>query len=159
MDLEQIWEKKKLAAENGRRFWISFLQEHSVGEKDGIMVLFEEDETAAEYLFEHGSELVAAGKFQHIYILTASGKIMNRIRELDRKKPVQEETFKWYKESVLCTKEQIDALILLYQLYKFTGQIIWGTLKNIEDADGYQLEGYHGITKEELIRTAIMDLS
>lgn len=135
------------------------MQEHSVGEKDGVMVLFEEDETAAEYLFEHGSELITAGKFQHIYILTASGKIMNRICGLNQERQAAKENAVWYKESVLCTKEQIDDLLLLYQLYKFTGQIIWGTLQNIEDADGYRLEGYHGITKEELIRTAIMDLS
>lgn len=147
MDIEKLWEEKKELAKNGREFFVNFLKEYEIKEQDGIMVLLESDLKAARYLLQHGNELIQAGKYRRIYILTDSEKMLELAEKLCPRKG-----------RILCTTNQLESLIQLYQVYKFTNQIIWGTLKNIEDADGYQLEGYHGITKEDIIRTAIMDL-
>lgn len=158
MDLDQVWEEKKELAKNGREFFVDLLKEYNIKEQDGIMVLLESDLEAARYLLQHGNELIQAGKYRRIYILTDSEQMINRIEEIDSGKDMDSEDESWIAKSILCTAAQMDSLVELYQVYKFTNQIIWGTLKNIEDADGYQLEGYHGITKEDIIRTAIMDL-
>ena len=158
MDLDQVWKEKKELAKNGREFFVNLLKEYDIKEQDGIMVLLESDLEAARYLLQHGNELIQAGKYRRIYILTDSERMINRIEEIDLGKDMDSEHESWIAKSILCTTAQMDSLVELYQVYKFTNQIIWGTLKDIEDADGYQLEGYHGITKEDLIRTAIMDL-
>lgn len=180
MDIEKLWEEKKELAKDGREFFVNLLKEYDIKEQDGIMVLLESDLEAARYLLQHGNELIQAGKYRRIYILTDSEKMLELAEKLcghrdDRKNAaffddlecqneVEARNLKdgmdssWIGGRILCTTNQLENLIQLYQVYKFTNQIIWGTLKDIEDADGYQLEGYHGITKEDLIRTAIMDL-
>lgn len=158
MDINKIWEEKKELAKNGREFFVNLLKEYDIKDQDGIMALMEKDCETAEYLIRHGRELVQAGKYRRIYVLSDSEKIMNRVKELGPEQDTVLQDDSWFAKSIRCTTVQMESLVELYQVYKFTNQIIWGTLKDIEDADGYQLEGYHGITKEDIIRTAIMDL-
>lgn len=145
MDLDQVWEEKKILAEKGREFWITLLKENQIDDQDGVLVLLNSDWDAAGYLIAHGNEMIQKGKYNRIFVLT------------DSSEPV--EMAEWIQKVILCTQNQMASLKELYQVYKFTNQIIWGTLSDIEDANGYQLIGFHDITKEELIRTAIMDIS
>lgn len=147
VDHGAVLEQRLKAANEGRNFWNRLAEELPLGDDDVAIVLFGRDKECAEIVLNYGKYLKKFRGSKNIYVITDSGELQKRAQKEE-----------WITKSIECFNEEINHLELLYQLYKFSRQIIWGTLRNIEDADGTCLAGVNEVSLEDIIVTAVLDL-
>lgn len=147
VDHGAVLEQRLKAANEGRNFWNRLAEELPLGDDDVAIVLFGRDKECAEIVLNYGKYLKKFRGSKNIYVITDSGELQKRAQKEE-----------WITKSIECSNEEINHLELLYQLYKFSRQIIWGTLRNIEDADGTCLAGVNEVSLEDIIVTAVLDL-
>lgn len=147
LDCNTAMETKLSAADEGRIFWNRLTKELPLGDDDVVIALLARDAECAGIILNYGNYLKKFKGYKNIYVITDSD-------ELSKKAKAKE----WVVKSVVCSGIQTEQLELLYQLYKFSPRLIWGTLKSIEDADGTRLAGVNGISLEDIIVTAVLDL-
>jgi len=147
MDYAMVLGERLETANRGRVFWNRLVEGLPIGSHDVAIALFHRDRECAGIVLDYGKYLADLKRYEKIYVLTDDlelyGKACGR---------------HWVEAAEKCLTEQLDQLVLLYQLYKFSRQLIFGTLHNIEDADGTFLKGVKGISLEEIVVTAVLDL-
>lgn len=147
VDYRTVLEKKINDADNGRLFWNRLVEEFPLGDDDVVIALLSRDIECAEIVLNYGKYLKKFKGYKNIYVITDSKELLKKAQAK-----------KWIEKSRLCSTVQMEGLELLYQLYIFSRQFIWGTLRNIEDAEGSRLTGVNNIGLEEIIVTAVLDL-
>jgi len=147
MDYTAILENRLKEADSGRIFYNQFIEKFSIKDKDIIIALLDRDRETAEIVLNYGQYLKSTDSSKNIYVLTDSEELMEKSK-----------TKNWVSKTSLCRTGQMEQLVLLYQVYKFSRQLIFGTLYGIEDADGTCLKGIKGLSLEEIIVTAVLDL-
>lgn len=147
LDYMTVLEKRLNDANEGRMYWNRLVKELSIGDGDVVIALLSRDMKCAGIVLYYGTYLKRFKGYKNIYVITDSEELLKRAQSVG-----------WADKIICCTGVQMKQLELLYQLYKFSGQFIWGTLRDIEDADGTRLAGVNGISLEDIIATAVLDL-
>jgi len=147
MDYATVLGEKLETADRGRLFWNQLVKRLPIEAHDVAIALFQRDRECAGIVLDYGKYLADLKQYEKIYILTDDPELYEKARSEH-----------WVATARKCSTEQLDQLVLLYQLYKFSRQLIFGTLHNIEDADGTFLKGVKDISLEEIVVTAVLDL-
>lgn len=147
LDYMTVLEKRLNDANEGRMYWNRLVKELPIGDGDVVIALLSRDMKCAGIILYYGKYLKRFKGYKNIYVITDSEELLKRAQSAG-----------WADKSICCTALQMEQLEHLYQLYKFSEQFIWGTLRDVEDADGTRLAGVKGIELEDIIVTAVLDL-
>lgn len=147
LDYMAVLEKRLHEADEGRTFWNGLAEELKLGCDDMVLALLGRDEECAGIVLDYGRYLKKLKGYKNIYAISDSEMLLDKAGKKA-----------WITGCRGCSGERMKQLELLYHLYKFSRQLIWGTLRDIEDADGTRLSGVNGISLEEIVVTAVLDL-
>ena len=147
-ELENILNDEIIKIDAARRDWLEYCARHNVDDNDRVLLILDRDEKYGYLVLKHADEYIQKKNLSGLHIMTNSREILD----------VAEQHVKGLKSKEMCSDEQIEGLLKLNHLYKFTNQLIICSLQNVEDVDGTRFEGVHGISAEDLACTAILDM-
>ena len=131
-----------------REEWLEYCANHNVGDNDRVLLVMDRDIKYGYLVLKHADEFVRKKNLSGLHILTNSKIIFDSV----------EQYIEGLKSKKKCSDKQIEGLLKLNHLYKFTNQLIICSLQDVEDVDGTRFEDVHGISAEDLACTAILDM-
>ena len=145
--MKEIFEKKIKSAYAGQSDWQFLKDIFQLQPREGILVLLKEDAFGAGLTLEYGEQLIEKQKFSKLYAVTDDESLVSRI-----------ENTPWISGNFLCETQRMEDLKTYYQLYEFSKQLIWGTVENIEDISGSDLEKSGLLTGKDIFLKAALDI-
>ncbi len=148
MDIEKLLEEKIQKAEKGRKYWLS-LKENTPLSDDAYIIMFPEIKTKCNYyVLKHLDKFAEEKNCNHFLFLSSDQDIIKQAEEL----------VSTHYKMVLCSENDIDALICYYMMQMFTEHFIIASLEKPDGRNGKNIIGVNGITEEEVVAIGILGL-